>query len=106
MISLKENQMKTLEDNEFDIYTLGFWSEKKVSTIEAIEQISKNLKKSFEDSKPSEVDKNFIISGAVHTEENEIEVKVKANKGSLPLKLAVKKIETRYLPGDPYEITF
>ena len=98
--------METLENNEYDIYTLGFWSEKKVSIIDNIAHIRKNLKKSFDDSKLSEGDKKFIISGAEYTEENEIEVKVKAKMGSLPLKLAIKKIETRYMPGDPYEITF
>ena len=73
MISLEENQMETLEDNEFDIYTLGFWSEKKVSTIEAIEQVSKNWMKNFEDSKLNKVVKK--LSSVVQNTQKKMKLK-------------------------------
>ena len=75
-----------------------------MKTFDAMKHIEKSLRQSFEDCKVSTSDQSLEMCDAKHTDENEIEVRVKLKKGSSLVKLAAKKTETRYNPGDSFEI--
>ena len=102
----KSNDFRSnLKSLKCDIFTFGYWSENQASTSDAVKQIEKSLIKSFNDTKIDAKDQLFEIYDAKHVDTNEVEVKVRIQKGSVMLKQAVKKIQTRYVPGDAFEIS-
>ena len=82
-----------------------YWSEKYVSPSEGVKQIRKSLNNTFIDNKIDVEDQRFDISGAVCVDKNEVEVQFRVQKGYVKLKQAVRKIQTRYVPGDSFEIS-
>ena len=102
----KSNDFRSnLKSLKCDIFTFGYWSENQASTSDAVKQIEKSLIKSFNDTKIDAKDQLFEIYDAKHVDTNEVEVKVKVEKGFVMLKQAVKKIQTRYVSRDAFEIS-
>ena len=105
LIKETEKSLETLKIGDYDTFTFGYWSEKEVSPSEAVKQIRKSLDNTFIDNKIDVEDQRFEICGAVCVDKNEIEVQVRVQKGYVKLKQAVRKIQTRYVPGDSFEIS-
>ena len=93
------------KNTDVDILTFGFWSEKEISTFEAAKQIRESLSCSFIENKIDVADQIFEICGSKVIDKNEVEVQIKVKKEPSKLKQAVKQIQTRYKPGDSYEIS-
>ena len=94
------------DDVETETYTFGYWSEKEATTSDAVKQIECSLAASFKDNNVKERDQVYEICNVEPIDDHEIEVKLKIQKECQLLRIAVKKIQTIYSNGDPYEISF
>ena len=105
LIKETEKSLETLKIGDYDTFTFGYRSKKEASPSEAVKQIRKSLNNTFTDDKIDVEDQRFEICVAVCVDKNEIEVQVRVQKGYVKLKQAVRKIQTRYVPGDAFEIS-
>ena len=91
-----------------ETFIYNHWSKEAVCIADAVKLIRERLVQSFVENKIDNADQKFEICAAecTDTENNEIEVKVKVPKDIGRLKQAMRKICTRYVPGDEFEISF
>ena len=91
---------------ETEVYKFGYWSEKEVTTNDAVKQLEHRLAVSFKENRVKEEDQVYEICNVEHIDDHELELNLKIQKECPLLRLAVKKIQTVYSDGDAYELSF